>query len=428
VRARVRLGTEWYDIAASELAAYVSEEQNPGNEKGVGVVEVFVPNSLLASGMCLVDTPGIGSVITANTETTRAFVPHIDAALVVIGADPPISADEVTLIEQIAQHVHALIFVLSKADRLTETERREASAFARKVLALRLGKRVGPIFEVSATERLGGGEPSRDWLELEAALAILAANAGADLVRQAERRGSQRLAQRLLNEIAEQRDALVRPVQESEQRIVLLRARVAEAERALNDLGPLLSAEQTRLSATFKQQWKHFIAQAFPAARADLATALRQVIGHRGRARRQAIQVAQGVAARWGERWLDTAEPAAAQLYRAAAQRFVEVANGFLDRADVPHGPFACAMARGHGAAGRDGTPKNGARSRRLSGTAGVHEYSPHHERPRRARAGEPAPARSRDPRLPARGVHVGGAGAGACAQPAGGRQASSGG
>jgi hypothetical protein len=98
VRARVRLGAEWHDIAPSELAAYVSEEQNPANEKGVSVVEVFVPNSLLASGMCLVDTPGIGSVITANTEATRAFVPHIDAALVVIGADPPISADEVTLI------------------------------------------------------------------------------------------------------------------------------------------------------------------------------------------------------------------------------------------------------------------------------------------------------------------------------------------
>ena len=332
VRARVRLGTEWHDIAPSELAAYVSEEQNPANEKGVGVVEVFVPHSLLASGMCLVDTPGISSVITANTAATRAFVPHIDAALVVIGADPPISGDEVALIEQAAKHVHELILVLNKADRLTDTERREAIAFARKVLAQRLGKLIGPIFEVSATQRLSTGDPSRDWPGLEAALATLAATTGAELVRQAERRGSELLAQRLLHEVTEQRDALLRPVEESERRIVMLRACVAEAERALNDLGPLFSAEQTRLSATFRQQWEHFIAQAVPAAREDLSTAMRQVNGGRDRVRNQAIQLAQDIATRWTVRWFSEATPAAEQLYRAAAQRFVEVANNFLGR------------------------------------------------------------------------------------------------
>lgn len=332
LRARVRLGSAWHDIPPSEIASYVSEEQNPANEKGVSIVEVFVPNSLLASGMCLVDTPGIGSVITANTEATRAFVPHIDAALVVIGADPPISGDEVALIEQVAKHVHELIVVLNKADRLTDTERREAIAFARKVLAQRLGRLIGPIFEVSATERLSSGDPSRDWRGLEAALATLASSTGAELVRQAERRGSELLAQRLLHDIAEHRDALLRPVEESERRIALLRTCVGEAERALNDLGPLFSAEQTRLSALFRAQWEHFIAQAVPAARAELSTAWRQVNGHRDHFRGQAIQLAQDIARRWADRWFSEAEPAAEQLYRAAAQRFIEVANSFLDR------------------------------------------------------------------------------------------------
>ncbi len=332
VRARVRLGTEWHDIAPGELASHVSEEQNPGNEKGVGAVEVFVPNSLLASGMCLVDTPGIGSVVTANTEATRAFVPHIDAALVVIGADPPISGDEVALLEQVAKHAHELILVLNKADRLTDTERREAIAFARKVLAQRLGKLIGPIFEVSATERLSTGDPTRDWQGLEAALATLASGTGAELVREAERRGSELLVQRLLHEIAEHRDALLRPVEESERRIAMLRACVAEAERALSDLGPLFSAEQQRLSATFRTRWEHFIKQAVPAARKEFSAAVRQLSGHRDRSRSQAIQLAQDIATRCGERWFGEAEPAAEQLYRATAQRFVEVANSFLDR------------------------------------------------------------------------------------------------
>jgi GTP-binding protein EngB required for normal cell division len=332
VRARVRLGTEWLDITPSEIASYVSEEHNPANEKRAGVVEVFVPASLLASGMCLVDTPGIGSVITANTEATKAFVPHIDAALVVIGADPPISGDEVALIEEAAKHVHELIVVLNKADRLTDAERQQAIAFARKVLAQRLGKLIGPIFEVSATERLTTGEAARDWLGLEAALATLAANTGAGLIRQAEGRGSALLAQRLLHEITEQHDALLRPVEESERRITLLRTCVADAERALNDLGPLFAAEQKRLSATFKTQWQRFVKDAVPAAHEEFSAAMRQVGGRRRRVRRQALQLAQDIATRWDDRWRGEAEPAAEQLYRAAAQRFVEVANGFLAR------------------------------------------------------------------------------------------------
>src|SRR5207244_12572453 len=76
-----------------DVPLYVTEEHNHENVKGVAVVEVFLPAPLLARGLCLVDTPGIGSTFAANSEVTRAFVPHIDAALVVLGADPPISGD-----------------------------------------------------------------------------------------------------------------------------------------------------------------------------------------------------------------------------------------------------------------------------------------------------------------------------------------------
>jgi hypothetical protein len=60
--ARVRFDErEWEDCEPRDLVTYVSEEHNPGNEKGVTGVEMFVPSPLLASGMCLVDTPGVGS-------------------------------------------------------------------------------------------------------------------------------------------------------------------------------------------------------------------------------------------------------------------------------------------------------------------------------------------------------------------------------
>src|SRR3990167_6362611 len=45
VAARVRFGErDWQDCDPRALATYVAEEQNPGNEKGVTGVEVFVPS------------------------------------------------------------------------------------------------------------------------------------------------------------------------------------------------------------------------------------------------------------------------------------------------------------------------------------------------------------------------------------------------
>jgi hypothetical protein len=41
-------------------------------------------------------------VFEGNTEATRAFVPYVDAALIVLGADPPISGDELRLVETVA--------------------------------------------------------------------------------------------------------------------------------------------------------------------------------------------------------------------------------------------------------------------------------------------------------------------------------------
>src|SRR5208282_3697909 len=82
-RARVQARDgSWQEVCVSDLNLYVSEEYNPENAKGVRGVEVFVSSSLLADGMCFVDTPGLGSVFTGNTGATQAFIPHIDAALV----------------------------------------------------------------------------------------------------------------------------------------------------------------------------------------------------------------------------------------------------------------------------------------------------------------------------------------------------------
>ncbi len=186
LRARIRMHDgSWRDIAMSDLKDYVTEELNPENKKGVDGAEVFVPSSLLSSGMCFVDTPGLGSVFTGNTATTQAFIPHIDAALVVVGADPPIAGEELALVEAVGKQVQDLILVINKADRTTDPERAAAAKFTRDILEKRLHRTMSEVFEVSAAERMENRGPLRDWGKLLASLHHLVDDSGRNLVRAA---------------------------------------------------------------------------------------------------------------------------------------------------------------------------------------------------------------------------------------------------
>ena len=139
LKARIRgRDRSWQDIPVSEVKQFVSEEHNPENTKGVTGVEVFVPSPLLSTGICLVDTPGLGSVFSGNTAATQDFIPHVDAALVVVGADPPLAGEELALVEAVAQNVRDVIVVLNKADRTTEAEKAAAAQFTRALLEKRL--------------------------------------------------------------------------------------------------------------------------------------------------------------------------------------------------------------------------------------------------------------------------------------------------
>jgi predicted GTPase len=338
--ARVRLSTgRWQGIDIADLVRYVAEEENPENAKGVEVAEVLLPHPLLSSGLCLVDTPGLGSVFAGNTATTRSFLPHVDAALVVLGADPPISGEELALVEEVSRTVTRFLFVLNKADRLSPEECRQARRFAEQVLERKLGRSLGPILEVSAAEALAKGEATRELPALAEGLMALAREAGADMVHEAQVRGIRRLADRIVRELDEQRKALWRPLEESERRVEALRKSVTEAERALQDLGYLYAAEQERLSAAFTRIREDFLSESLPAAAAEIEAA-------RAGSRRAAVALAREIARVRLEAWLPKVEPAAEELYRQATRRFVELANGFLERLSASNESFAENPAR----------------------------------------------------------------------------------
>lgn len=331
--ARVRMadGT-WTAIDPDTLVEYVSEERNPENRRGVSAIEVFVPSPLLQGGMCLVDTPGLGSVFEQATAATHAFVPHIDAALVVLGADPPIGGEEAALVEDVARQVDDIIIVLNKADRLSDIERQEAARFTERVLEGRLSRPVGQLLQVSATDRLAGSGPARDFAALEETLERLAGRSGASLVQAAEARWVEILAARLEHDLSERSNALERPLVESDERLARLRGQVADADRSLSDLPHLLTAEEQRLARAFAADRERFLAGSVPAVRAELAAATDTLAAAGPALRRRAFARALELAERSIDRWRTEEQPRAEALYRQAMLRFVELANGFLDR------------------------------------------------------------------------------------------------
>ena len=69
----------------------MTEARNPGNRLGVELARVELEHDLLRAGLELVDTPGIGSIHSHNTEVARGFLPRVDAALCVLDAGQPLS-------------------------------------------------------------------------------------------------------------------------------------------------------------------------------------------------------------------------------------------------------------------------------------------------------------------------------------------------
>ena len=138
-----------------QLMAFVTEDANPENEKGVLQVEITHPAAILRD-VVLIDTPGIGSTYRHNTEATMNFLPQCDAALFVISADPPITEVEVSFLKEIRSRVAQVFFVLNKVDYLTGAEREMALGFYRTVLTRDAG--IDPVPDLCdiCTEGIAG--------------------------------------------------------------------------------------------------------------------------------------------------------------------------------------------------------------------------------------------------------------------------------
>ena len=121
-------------ISTDKITEYVSELENPENEKNVLLVDLELPSLSDIKQIRLVDTPGIGSVWKHNTETTIDWFPETGGVLFIISAEKPISEHELNLLKEISFFSTEIAIVITKTDLFKEEQINEIELFTKKVL------------------------------------------------------------------------------------------------------------------------------------------------------------------------------------------------------------------------------------------------------------------------------------------------------
>ena len=137
------------------LFRFIAEEANPRNALGVSKAELFYPAPILSDGTVLIDTPGVGSTLRHNTDAALRALPECDAALFVVGTDPPLTETEINYLEQVKSKASRIFLVVNKMDTVGPEERDALLKFLREVLHERsLLPDETEIFQVSARDGL----------------------------------------------------------------------------------------------------------------------------------------------------------------------------------------------------------------------------------------------------------------------------------
>ncbi|MGH3214616.1 MAG: dynamin family protein, partial [Trebonia sp.] len=152
------------EVPLARVADFVAASSVRRAEMRVATVEVEVPAEILRLGFEFVDTPGVGSAVTASTAVTMRFLPQADAAIFVTGFDSPLTEAEAGLLADASRQAARLFLVLNKRDLVGDRDAAGAQDFVRRRLRDDLGIAEPWIYGLSALEALASvtrGDPAR---------------------------------------------------------------------------------------------------------------------------------------------------------------------------------------------------------------------------------------------------------------------------
>ncbi len=168
-------------IPLEEIAQFVSEGGNPGNERRVMAAEVVLPRELLKGGLRLVDSPGVGGLDSTNALATLAALSSAHAVLLVSDASQEYTEPEVQFLKHAMRVSPNVAAVLSKTDLYPHWRDIE------RIDRHHLGD-IGdvPIFSVSSDLRLMAAEERDRDLNEESGFPALVAHLRQEVLGRAE--------------------------------------------------------------------------------------------------------------------------------------------------------------------------------------------------------------------------------------------------
>ncbi|MDE3124398.1 MAG: dynamin family protein [Bacteroidota bacterium] len=145
--------------AVTDLPLFVSEEENPENNKKVSHVIVYHSAPILQQ-ITIIDTPGVGSSLQHNTDTTLQFLTKIDLAIFVLSADMPISKSDIEFLTQLYSQVDNIIFVENKMDIQSKIDLERLITHNKKMIAQQCNMPIDSIsiIPISAALHLQGNK------------------------------------------------------------------------------------------------------------------------------------------------------------------------------------------------------------------------------------------------------------------------------
>jgi hypothetical protein len=104
------------EVAPSDLRTLVTEAGNPDNERQIERVDVSLPHPLLAEGLVLVDSPGMGGMGAGHSANTLAFLPFADGLVFASDASAELSAPEVDFLKRARDLCPTVLVAITKTD------------------------------------------------------------------------------------------------------------------------------------------------------------------------------------------------------------------------------------------------------------------------------------------------------------------------
>ena len=122
------------EVPLDQIGVYICEKQNPENVKQVDLITVELPELRRFRGLKFVDTPGLESALSHNTQTSLDWLPNVGLALVAVSVDPPLSQVDIDLLKSLYQYTPKVGVLLTKADLLSDQELDEVVEYVRAQL------------------------------------------------------------------------------------------------------------------------------------------------------------------------------------------------------------------------------------------------------------------------------------------------------